>query len=1172
MYIREIEIDNFKSFANRTTIPFLGGFTTISGPNGSGKSNIIDSILFALGLSSSRTLRAEKLPDLINNHGKRNEASVRISFGNLPDDRTITVTRKIRRNSTGYTGTYYLNDRVSTLTEIHEELARYNISPGCYNVMMQGDVTGIINMTPFERRKILDEIAGVADFDRRIEQATKELETVDERVNNSVLILSEIDKRLEQLKEEREVALKYQKLREEKLLLESKLSIVKYFELKNSTERLHENMLDSNKAQKEEQHKIKELNAEIDQTAQKLKEITELVKIKGEDQQIEIQKQIEILKGLVSRNHDAVAYLSQQIQDNEKGQISSKGNIERLKEKIEDTLLKIENRQDQITIFEQNIKTEKEELNRILNEISSINKTSNEHLEKRNNLRKELENLKDKENSVLKEKISAEEKVFRFNRDIEEAQKKIDRFEEFKSANIQKKEDLEVQTEELAKELKDYEIVQKNCLYDLDKVKQEIGDVGYDISSAVRKISQLEASKMAAEDFSFDRAVKTVMEAKLEGVHAPLAQLGQVDKEYSTALEIAMGGRMASIVVDNDEVGRIAIEILKSSGAGRSTFLPLNKIRPMPKGMKAPNIDGVIDYAINLIGFDGTYDSAFYYALGETLIVEDINVARRLMGKFRMVTLDGSLVEKTGAMTGGSIRRSGYKFAQANDEELEKFNKRLRELENRENELKSKRAEIERKIEKTRQEYSEALNELHRKNLEHQNIVKMLTEYESEFAVCKSTIEETSPKLEEAQNALSELTLKLQGFEVSIQRLTREIESIEKIIPKDELSKLNEKTGDIEFEIKSFESKLANARNEINGFNMEIDLHKTSIEAQEQNIKESTERVVSLGAQIEQHKVEIGSTIEKITALDAQMKEIGSELIGLQKERDEIALNLNAFERKKVGHENRIEKLKEQVEAYKSRRKELEDQLLEIRDQLISRGLSIAGLQEEKISVDEVNRTISSLQRKMENLEPVNMKALSEYDEVQARSEELKLKIDTLSNEKEQILERMNSYEDLKFKSFMETFDNINDNFKDIFARLSDGIGSLVLEKPETPFVGGLTIEAQPRAKKMQRLESMSGGEKSLTALAFVFALQRFMPAPFYAFDEVDMHLDGINAEKLAQMVKYQAERTQFIVVSLRKPMIEAADRTIGVTQKNSGITKVTGVKLYSRDEVGNDN
>ena len=216
MYIKQLEVDNFKSFANKVEIPMLKGFTTISGPNGSGKSNIIDSILFALGLSTSRTLRAEKLFHLISTYNKRNEAFVKVTFGEAGEsgDEEFSVARRIRKSSQGFNSIYYLDDKIATLSDIHAKLEKYNITPNSYNVMMQGDVMSITNCTPNERRKIIDEIAGVADFDRRIEQATNELETVEKRVVNSTLILNEVNTRLEQLNEEREVALKYQKLKD----------------------------------------------------------------------------------------------------------------------------------------------------------------------------------------------------------------------------------------------------------------------------------------------------------------------------------------------------------------------------------------------------------------------------------------------------------------------------------------------------------------------------------------------------------------------------------------------------------------------------------------------------------------------------------------------------------------------------------------------------------------------------------------------------------------------------------------------------------------------------------------------------------------------------------------------------------------------------------------------
>ncbi len=1166
MYIKEITIDNFKSFADKTMIPFLEGFTTVSGPNGSGKSNIIDSILFALGLSTSRTLRAEKLPDLINNRSKRKEASVKIVFQVMNDQNEadiISVTRRIKQSSSGYTGTYYFNDKVSTLGEVHEELAKHNISPGCYNVMMQGDVTNIINVTPFERRKILDEIAGVADFDRRIDQAKKELETVGERVDKSNIILNEIDIRLVQLEEERAHALKYQKLKEEKTELQGKLSVVKYSEIKTSIERLHESILDGDKTQKSEQQKLEEIKLSAVEIKEKLDEITAQIKDKGEDEQIEIKKQVEALKGVISRKKDSIAYIEKQVGDNIKSIASSGQNIENLKEKIEDANFKIDNKNDEITIIEKNLKKEKEELSRVLSEVSSINQTTNEHLEKRNSLRKDLDDLQSKENDLIKEKMIHEEKVSRFERDMKEAQDYIDNSNNINENNTEQKDLLETQLQELEQELKDFEIQQKNCLYDLDKIKGELNDLNYNITLAYRKVTQLEANKRAAEEANYGRAIDTVMNAGLPGIHAPLAQLGKVDKEYSTALEIAMGGRMKSIVTDNDKIASMAIEVLKSSRAGRATFLPLNKINSNFRNSRLPNVDGVIDFAINLIDFDDIYRTVFEFALGETLIVEDMEVARRLIGKYRMVTIDGSLVERTGAMTGGSVARSGLKFAQSDDEELDKFKARLNELEYKNQTLEKSKKDYEFKLDKNRQEYSSVMNDYNRKKIELENAQRNLKNAQSKLDEKKGLLENLQPKLEAEQVSLNESNEKAALLSDKVARLKQEIEIIENNLPKDELSKLNELTESIEFEIKSNESKLNNAHNDIKALKMEIDFNKEAITIQDDRVEQLKKDNIQLDQEKILNQKEIDRTNERLIELEAKIKELGAELVELQEERSKINEELLGKEKKKSSLENKIERLKEQIEAFKQRRKDLEPELAAIREELKQQGYDIANIAKIEISVDDITRNINRLQKKMELMEPVNMKALSDYEEVESRKVELKEKIDTLSTEADQIRERMGSYEDMKKQSFLDTYNNVNTNFIEIFAQLSDGQGKIILENMENPFEGGLTIEAEPRGKKTQRLEAMSGGEKSLTALAFVFALQRYMPAPFYAFDEVDMHLDGINAEKLSQMIRYQAMNTQFIVVSLRKPMIESADRTIGVTQKNNGVTKVTGVKLH---------
>lgn len=1159
MYISKIEIDSFKSFANRTEIPFLDGFTTVSGPNGSGKSNIIDSILFCLGLSTSKTLRADKLFHLINTHNRKNEAFVKVTFSN-----GLSVARKIKKSSAGYVSSYYLNDKASTLSDIHDELSQYNISPGCYNVMMQGDVTNIINISANERRKIIDEIAGVADFDRRIEQAKRELETVEQRVEKSGIILGEINYRLNQLEEERGHALKYKKLRDEKTELESQLHVVRYFEIKNSFERLHESILDANKNKKEEEKKLEEVLAKLAESGKKHAELSEVIKNKGEDEQIELKKQIESFKGLIARKQDSIRLSDKQIETNLSNIENIKTNIKELKDKINSSDSRIEDKNSEIKSIEESISNQKEKLNKLIEEVSGINRASSEHLEKRNNLRKQLENKRDEENAVHREKINLEEKVSRLQRDINEANEVIQNIEDIKTADLEKKNLLETQVNELTKELKDYEIVQKNNLEYLDNLKNEISDLNYNINAAYRKITQLEANKRAAEEAGFGRAIDTIMNSDIQGVHAPLSQLGKVNKDYSTALEIAMGARMKCIVVDDDEVASIAIEILKSSQAGRATFLPLNKMKPRPWGSKPPKNLGVIDFAINLIEFEKTYESAFNFALGDTLVVEDLNAARSLMGKYRMVTLDGSLVEKTGAMTGGSVHKTGIKFAQNEDEELETFKERLQKLQDKAVSHDRQKQDTENKLDEVRKDYSSAMTELNKKKFELENAIKNLDSTDARVAKSKEELAAKTPELENSENELNEVNLKLQAMANDIQALTQEIENIEKSLPEDELTKLNDLTQGVEGEIKKYESDLANCENDIKSIKMEIEFNEKIITIQEDKIVKMGEENEQLENDKQGYNQEIAQTEERLKELHEKISEISTELTGLQKQREELNAEILNFEKTKTIYETKIERLAEQVEAFKTRRKELEPEIEQIRADLVAQGHDISQLKPTEISLDEVTKGISKLERKMTEMEPVNMKALTEYDEVKTRKEELENRINTLTSEKAQIIDRMNGYEELKIRSFRETFDNINGNFKEIFTELSDGEGSIILENDINPLAGGLTIEAQPRGKKMQRLEGMSGGEKSLTALAFVFAIQRYLPAPFYAFDEVDMHLDGVNAEKLAQMVKTHSSNTQFIVVSLRKPMIEAADRTIGVTQKDNGITKVTGIKLHA--------
>ena len=895
---------------------------------------------------------------------------------------------------------------------------------------------------------------------------------------------------------------------------------------------------------------------------EKYEEISNTIKEKGETHQLELKQQAEELKGSIARKNSSIVFADKQIQDNLKTIENTKNGIEIQQGKIKEAELKISLTQENIKGIEGKIQEQKQILHKILEDMSGLNETAEKHIEKRNALRKSLEEEQDKETKLIQRQAPLEAELSTKKKQIEEAKTKLVELEEFQKNFSETKASKELLIEQLGKELEDFKIILKNTLNDLDKTKNEISDMDYDLQAARKKIYMLEAAKQASEDANLGRAVDTVVSANIRGVHAPLVKLGQVDEEYSTAMEIAVGGRMSHIVVDDEHVASTCIELLKSSNAGRATFVPLNKIVKCPKSLNLPKEKGVIDFAINLIDFDDEYLNAFYYAVGDTLVVEDRSVANKLIGKYRMVTLSGDLFEKSGSITGGAVRKTGLKFSQNSDSEIDTFRARLKEMETNYAALISRRSALESKMEDVRGKYSISTTEFNKAKLE-------LTNLETSFSNTQKNIDEKLEFLKTTEPEVSKIEKDLDKIEEQhiemteiMTNLQTEISEVEKLMNDADLKDLKEKTAGVEAEIKRYEKNMADANNEIEGLHQRIDFINTTINTHNDTIARSLEVNKELELDKAKFAEEIKGLESQLEVLDVQIKEITEKLGELLSQRDSINKDLVDLETQKNLKLSDIEKIGEQIESFKARRRELEPQLEETKNTLEQAGVNVNDLTPVEMSIDEITAKIQRLQRRMDELGAVNMRALEDYDRVLARQQELQGQIETLSTERAQILERMKGYEDLKKETFLKTYNAINEQFKDIFHKLSDGEGTLILENEEKPFDGGLDIEAQPRDKKKQRLAGMSGGEKALTALSFVFAIQKYMPAPFYAFDEVDASLDGINVEKLAHIVQSQAETTQFIVVSHRKPMIESANRTIGVTQKEKGISKVTGVKL----------
>jgi len=424
-------------------------------------------------------------------------------------------------------------------------------------------------------------------------------------------------------------------------------------------------------------------------------------------------------------------------------------------------------------------------------------------------------------------------------------------------------------------------------------------------------------------------------------------------------------------------------------------------------------------------------------------------------------------------------------------------------------------------------------------------------------------IEENTPNIQKLNDELDKIESKRVELSDKIQQSQDKLTELDNLLGDTNLKTLKEKTQGLEDEIRRLNSNLMAVNNEIQGFENNIKFNEQLITSKQDDIKNT----IKNNGTLEQDKVtytqEIQQLEEQLTALSDKIAVIDAKIGELVKQKEEIHESLVDLQTKSAVKSSEIDRINEQIESFKTRRKELEPQLKEAADILEQSGVEISKLQPVEISIDELNAKIQRLDKRMQELGDVNMRAIVSYEEKAARKAELDSQIQTLSTERQSILDKMNGFEQQKKEAFMTTFTAINENFKDIYHQLSEGEGKLILENEKDPLSAGMTIEAKPRDKTTNnKLGALSGGEKALTALALVFSIQRYLPAPFYALDEVDASLDTMNVERIADMVKKQSGDTQFLVVSHRRPMIEAASRTIGVTQKEKGKTKVTGVKL----------
>ena len=933
--------------------------------------------------------------------------------------------------------------------------------------------------------------------------------------------------------------------------------------MRRNLELAHDNILQSNKKLKEEQLNKKDLDEKIKLITEKYKELDAKLKEQGEDERNKLKDSQSNLSARIQTKKNAIDYSQTQIQKGLQSIENAKNGIESYKKKIEDERLNIKLSHDKIGIIETQLKEKKSELAKKLEDISGLSSTADKYIQERNDVSRSLDSLKDKDNELLKTSLPKESELKTLKKEIEDAKLFVENAEKAKANFGDTKSLKEMQVSDLKKEMDELKEIQTSTMKELDDAKTSIEDFDHDLRAALRRFSEMEAQRRVMSASGSSLPITTVMNANLEGVHAPLMQLGTVDEEYSLALDVAFGGRLAHIVVDDPHAAYIAMESLNSSKSGRATFIPLNKIKKAPTKLQLPKNRGVIDFAINLVDFEDIYLDAFFYAVGDTLIVEDAESAEPLMGKYRMVTLDGKLYEKSSAITGGYVKKSMFGFGQNDDKELERAKSKLDDLQKKYDQACIKRKELEDKLDKIRVSYSNSSTEYSKAKIELSNMTSQFENSQNLLETKRTFISENEPKIDKLNAELDKIELKRVELADEIQKSQDKLAELDSLLNDKDLKDLKEKTQGIEDEIRHLNTNLMNVNSEIQSFENTIKFNEQLITSKQDDIKNTLKNNESLEKDQETCKAEIVQLEEQLNILSDKIAVIDEKIGELVKQKDEIHNSLVELQTNSAVKASEIDRINEQIESFKARRRELEPQLKEASEVLTNSGVDVEKLEPVQISIDELNAKIQRLDKRMQELGDVNMRAIVSYEEKAARKEELDTQINTLSTERQSILDKMNGFEQQKKEAFMTTFTAINENFKDIYHQLSEGEGRLILENEKDPLSAGMTIEAKPRDKTSNnKLGALSGGEKALTALALVFSIQKYLPAPFYALDEVDASLDTMNVERIADMVKKQSADTQFIVVSHRRPMIEAASRTIGVTQKEKGKTKVTGVKL----------
>ena len=1180
MYLKRLELQGFKSFADKTVLEFMPGITSVIGPNGSGKSNISDSIRWVLGEQSMKSLRGSKSLDVIF-AGTQNRKSLGFaeaslvfdnSDGTLPIEYTeVTVTRKIYRS--GETG-YYINKTPCRLKDVLELFMDTGIGKDGYSIIGQGKIDEILSNKSEDRRHIFEEAAGIVKYRARKQEAEKKLEHTKLNLLRINDILAEIESNIEPLKVQSEKAKKYLNLREELKSIEIGLFIYNIEKYKKELEEIVKDEEIYNSQCSEEEGKLESiknlketLKAEIDEITNNIEQISNL----GFESQKEIEmlnSDINVAKTRISNNKENRERLEKEI---EEFQERIKELEEEIKQKQEKRLNLKENKEK----FEKELKEKEEELEKLTKtlsqkelEIEKNKQQVEENVDRKYNLQSDINTEKiNIENGEKREKQIASEIATNISEldstrlEKEDISKTFYEIEDKRNKILNNQKEINDKKQKAETKIKEYE---RNITILQNEVRMKETRLKFLIETEKEKEGYIKSVKNLLKDTETNKELG-------KGMHGVLANIIEVPEEYQTAIEMCLGMSLQNIVTDTEEDAKKLVEHLRKNNLGRASFLPISSVR----GKKLDKIkikeDGYIGIASDLIKYDKKYQDIIENLLGRTVIVDKmetaIKIAKQNKYAFRIITLEGDVINPSGAITGGSVAKKTVNILG-----------RGREIEKLEKEIKTKNKKIE-SLEEEKKDFEKSIVDIFE---ESKNLEKELQEIDITYATEKQkllSIEQNISKLETRISKLKEekenikkqkeeSNIKIENTKKEIERLNKETEEITKVINEyASLNKDNQKyIDDLNFDItnlkisvSSFDESESSIDEIQERINQDIENSRKSIENKKVQIEKLKQDDFNLEKSIEETK-------EKIEEIKQNVETSGTKIEELKNSRIQKNKKLEEKEKEITEKFNQIEDLKAQIVKVDVKKTKLEEEINNIINKMWEEYETTPNNVEEYKKPENVALTqkqVNSLRKEMRELGSVNLDSIEEYKSLKERYDfmnEQRLDLENTMAKLRKVIQEMTTTMKEQFK---KQFEVINKNFSEVFKELfGGGKAELSLEDEDNILDCGINITVQPPGKKLQNMMLLSGGEKAFTAIALLFAILKMNPAPFCVLDEIEAALDDVNVYRFAEYLKKFSKQTQFLVITHRKGTMEAADTVYGVTMEENGISKLLSMKL----------